>query len=125
MSLAARAVILALIVTAAIAGWWRLTTHFENKGYTRAQAEAREVADAQAQRNRELQRAAEKRYTVATEVRERVITEIVTEVRHEAASLAVCPVPEPVRGLLNAARACASEDRPASGGPCEPLPDAR
>lgn len=122
MSLTARAVAIGLLVLAAIAGWWRLTAHFEAKGYARAQAEARDHADAQAERFRQLQRAAELRYTVAAEVRERVIVETIVEVRHASQSLATCPVPERARGLLNRAARCAA-DPAAACGPDQPLRD--
>lgn len=114
MSLTARLVIIAAIVAAAVAGWWRLTAYYEAKGYTRAQTEARELADKQRDRNRELQRIAELRYTVNMQARERVITEIQTEVRYVTQHLASCPLGADGVGLLNRAAECAREDRPAS-----------
>lgn len=122
MSLSTRLIVLGVLAALAVGAWFRLTAHYEGIGYARAQGEARQVAEAQAERNRELQRAAEKRYTVQAEVRERVITETIVEVRHATASLASCPVPEPARRLLNDAAACAREDRPAACGTGEPVP---
>jgi hypothetical protein len=76
------------------------------------QAKVREQQD----RNLELQRAAEKRYTVVAEVRDRFITKIVTEVRDATVNLAACRLsPDAVR-LLDRAGRCASQDRPASCG---------
>jgi hypothetical protein len=88
----------------------------------RADAERLKVQQAaaeQAARNRELQRAAEMRYTVAAEARERVIVETIVEVRRESQSLATCPVPEPARRLFNRAAKCAAD--PAAPG-CADLP---
>lgn len=115
MSLTARIVAILLVCAALIAGWWRLTAHYEAKGYTRAQAEAKAAADAQTTRNRELQRAAEIRYTVTAQARERFIVQTVKEVHHAAESLATCPVPRDAVRLLNDAAACARGD---SAGAC-------
>jgi hypothetical protein len=122
--------VLKLAIGAAIAagcvfGWWRLTSHYDSRGYQRAQAEAREAMQAQAERNRELQRAAERNYTVQAGVRERVIVETIVEVRHAAQSLASCPVPDRARSLLNDAAKCARDDSAASCGAGEPVPVAR
>lgn len=121
MSLYARLALVAALLVAGTAAWWRLTAHYEAKGYARAQAEARVVADAQEERNRELQRASELRYTVTAETRDRFIVTTVREIRDAAAPLATCPIPGPVRLRLNAAAACASGDPAAACGADEPV----
>ena len=90
-----------------------------------AQAETDRAARAQQDRNRDLQRQAELRYTVAAETRERFITQTIVEIRHEAAPLAACPVPDAVRVRLNAAGRCAGGDPAAACGAGESLPVAR
>lgn len=80
---------------------------------------------AQRERNRELQRAAERNYVVRAGVRDRVITETIMEIRYAAAPMAACTVPEPVRLRLNAAAACARGDRSAACDADQPVPDAR
>lgn len=75
----------------------------------------------QQDRNLELQRQAEKRYTVQAEVRDRYITRTVTEVRDATVSLAACPVGADAMRLLNDASHCASEDRPAACGAGDPV----
>lgn len=90
-----------------------------------AQAETDRLARAQQDRNRDLQRAAELRYTVQAETRDRFITQTIVEIRHEAAPLAACPVPDAVRVRLNAAARCAGGDHAAPCGAGEPLPVAR
>lgn len=124
LSLHARLLIAAALVLGAIAGWWRLTAHYEATGYRRAQAEAeaRALAAAQADRIRDLQRAAELRYTVAAETRERFIVTTVKEVRHVAAHLDSCPLGPAAVGLLNDAAACARGA--AACGPDQPVPSA-
>lgn len=122
LSLYARLLIAAALVAGAIAGWWRLTAHYEAAGYRRAQAEAQALASAQAARIRDLQRAAELRYTVAAEARDRFIVTTVKEVRHVAAHLDSCPVGPAVVSLLNNAAACARGA--AACGPDQPVPGA-
>lgn len=109
---------LALLLVAAVRHY---NEGLRDEGRQEVRAEYQAQALAQAERNRELQRAAEKRYVVQAEARERVITETIVEVRHAAESLAACPVPEPARRLLNRAAECAREDRPASCGPGDGL----
>lgn len=124
MSTYARLAILALVLAALAAGWWKLETALdarEAKGYARHQQEAKDLADQQAQRNRDLQRAAELRYTVQAETRDRFITTTITEVRHATAHLDACPVGAAGVLRLNAAAQCAREDRPASCGADEPV----
>jgi hypothetical protein len=73
-------------------------------------------AQAQAQRQRDLQRAAELRYTVQAGVREEFIGYTIKEIRHVAAPLAACTVPDAVRVRLNAAARCAGGDHAAPCG---------
>ena len=94
----------------------------EKRGADLVRAAVEAEADAQRQRNLDLQRAAEKRYVVQAEVRERVITQTITEVHYAAAPLASCPVPADVVRLLNRASRCAGEGGPAACEPGGPLP---
>lgn len=94
-------------------------------GYERAHAEYAESVRIQRERNLELQRAAEKRYTVQAGVREEFITQTIKEVRYVTQTMASCPVPDAARRLFNDAAACAREDRPAACGAGEPVPAAR
>lgn len=93
----------------------------EARGDARARAEIKVQSDAQTQRIRDLQRAAETRYTVQTEVRDRFITQTITEVRHAAAPVASCALPADLVRLLNAASRCATGDPAAAGGAGEPV----
>lgn len=88
----------------------------EARGDARARAELKAQADAQTDRNRELQRAAETRYTVQAGVREEFIGYTIQEIRHVAAPLAACTVPDAVRVRLNAAARCAGGDHAAPCG---------
>ncbi len=110
----------------ALVAWDTARIHrAEARGDARARAELKAQADAQTDRNRELQRAAETRYTVQAGVREEFIGYTITEIRHVAAPLASCSVPEPARVLLNRAASCAREDTAATCGTGEPVPVAR
>lgn len=125
MSFTARALAALLLVAALVAGWWRLTAHYERVGYDRAKAEDKAAAEEQATSNRELQRAAEKRYVVQAETRDRFIVTTTKEIAHAAAPLSSCPVPADAVRLLDAARGCALGD---PGTPCgvgDSLPGAR
>lgn len=108
--------LVAAVAAGGALGWWKLTSHYDTRGYERAKAEDRAAMQAQAERNRELQRAAEKRYTVQAGVRDRFITKTITEVRYVTQSLASCPVPPDAIGLLNDAADCARGDSPATCG---------
>lgn len=128
MSLYARLAALALVLAALAGLWWkadRMLAAAEQRGYDRRAQEDKVVIDAQATRNRELQRAAEKRYVVQGQTRDRWFVTTVKEISDAAAPLAACPVPEPVRVRLNAAAACASGDSPAACGADVQVPDAR
>ena len=121
MSLTARALILTAIVAAVVAGWWRLTAFYENRGYERRAQEDAAAMRAQAERNRDLQRSAELRYTVQQGVRDRYIVKTIKEVRDATVPLAACPVPAPAVRLLNDAADCARGDSPSACGAGEPV----
>ena len=97
----------------------------EARGDARARAELKAQADAQTDRNRELQRAAETRYTVQAGVREEFIGYTIKEIRHVAAPLASCDLPADAIRLFNRAAECARSDSPASCGAGEPVPVSR
>lgn len=114
---------IALVASLVIGGVAWFSHHERNIG--RAQVQTKWDAErvklqgevqAQQERNIELERKAELKYTVVAEVRDRFITKTVTEVRNATSSLAVCPVGPDALRMLNAASKCASEDRPASCG---------
>jgi hypothetical protein len=86
--------------------------------------ETRLAVEAQAARNREMQRATELRYTVHQQVREEYFVTTIREVIHEAEPLAACRVPTAVRVRLNEARACALADPAAPCGAGERVPGA-
>jgi hypothetical protein len=122
MSIWAKLASLCILVLAILAGLWKVWHTADAAGYARAQAEAQAVATAQAQRNAELMRAAELRYTVMQPVREKLITQTITEVRYETANLAACPVSAGAVRLLNAAAICASSNSAAACGPGDAVP---
>ena len=121
MSIWAKLASLGILVLAILAGVWKVWHTADATGYARARAEAQAVATAQAQRNAELMGAAELRYTVMQPVREKLITQNITEVRYVTQNLAACVlVPDAVRMLNNTAQ-CASSDQPAACGPGDGL----
>jgi hypothetical protein len=79
------------------------------------------ASQAQTARNLELQRAAERKYVVQQDARDRFHTVTVKEISREAAPLAACPVPPDAIRMLNAARDCALGNSPASCGADDPL----
>lgn len=93
----------------------------EARGDTRARAELKAQADAQTDRNRELQRAAETRYTVQAGVREEFIGYTIKEIRHVAAPLASCALPADAIRLLRNAAACANSDTPSTCSTGQPV----
>lgn len=118
------ALALALVIGVPIAVG-RYNESLREDGRAEVREQARAVAEEQATRNRELQRAAELRYTVAAETRDRYITKTVTEVRYATENLAACVLrPDAVR-LLNDAASCARGDSPAACGADQPVRDAR
>jgi hypothetical protein len=93
-------------------------------GRQEVRAELATAAEAQTARNRDLQRAAELRYTVTAQAREVFITRTTQEVRRASKSLAACPVPVDAVRLLNAAAACARGDPAAACGAGDGVPGA-
>jgi Tfp pilus assembly protein PilE len=117
VKLAIAAAVLA-VMTAAYFGWRGQQREI---GRQEVRAELAAAMKAQTERNRELQRAAEKQYTVQAGVRDRYIVKTITEVRHATESLAACPVPAAAVGLLNDAADCARGDSPSACGTGEPV----
>lgn len=74
------------------------------------------AAELQRETNRGAAREAEVQYVERTVYRDKFITKIETEIRHVAAPLASCPLPDGLVRMLNDAAACAAEDRPATCG---------
>lgn len=101
---------------------YRTGKHAVQAKWDEANVATERASQEQASRNRELQRAAELKYTVQGETRDRFFVTTVKEIHEAAAPLAACVVPEPVIRLLNAARDCASGDSPASCGPAGQVP---
>lgn len=112
------------VLFAALGGVYAWRVHVERdigREEVRAEWDKERVANAaaaqlQAERNRDLQRAAELRYTVRAEVREEFIAVTVKEIRHATDNLAACVLsPAAVDGLRRAS-ACAREDSAAACG---------
>jgi hypothetical protein len=103
----------------------RYNESLREDGRREVREQVRVEAEAQAARNRELQRAAETRYVVQAETRDRYITRTVKEIHEVAAPLADCRVPDAVRMRLSAAAACASGDSAASCDAGGTVPTAR
>lgn len=119
----------ALAVVASLS-FTHFTAYRAGKAESRMQCDADKLvseraAQAQVARNIELQRAAEKRYTVTAQARETFITGKTKEIRNAAAPLATCPVPVDAVRLLNAAGACARGDSAAACGTGDQVPGAR
>ena len=113
--------VLLMLALAALLSFTHFTAYRKGKATLRAEWAAERVemerqAQAQAQRQRDLQRAAELRYTVQAGVREEFIGYTIKEIRHVAAPLAACTVPDAVRVRLNAAARCAGGDHAAPCG---------
>lgn len=109
-----RLIVAVLIAVAAVAGyaWWQHRTEQRGAQAERARLEA--MADLQREANRGRARDIEQAHASQTVYRDRFFTETIVEIRHAAAPLASCPVPDAAVRLLNAASECAREDRPAS-----------
>ncbi len=116
MSLTARITALLIVLGLLAAGVWRLQVKADAAGYERAQQEYQAAAELQREGNRNRTRQVEEKQATQTIYRDRFITQTITEIRHAAAPLASCPVPDAAVGLLNRAAECAREDRPASCG---------
>ena len=112
---------------AVLLGVWdhRRLAAAEKRGADGVRAEYAAAAEEQRTRNLELQRAAEQRYVVQAEVRERFIVETITEIQHAAAPLASCALPADAVRLLNSAGRCASGSDPTACGPGDAVPLAR
>lgn len=124
MSLYARIAALVAVMLFIGACWWKFESVLdarEKVGYERRAAEDAAAMREQAERNRELQRSAEKRYTVQTGIREEFITVTVKEVHHATANLSACVLTPDARRLLNDAADCASNDSPAACGAGKPV----
>jgi hypothetical protein len=104
---------------------YRAGRHAVQAKWDEAKVAQERATQEQAARNRELQRAAELRYTVAAESREAFLTRTTKEVRRASKSLAACPVPVDAVRLLNAAAACARGDPAAACGAGDQLPSPR
>lgn len=109
-----RPIVAALIAAAAVAGyaWWQHRTEQRGAQAERARLEA--MADLQREANRGRARDIEQAQAAKAVYRDRFFTETIVEIRHAAAPLAACPMPDAAVRLLNAAAECAREDRPAS-----------
>jgi hypothetical protein len=125
MSLLYRAIAAAALLAVLTAAYFGWRDQQRDIGRQEVRAELKAQAEAQTARNRELQRAAEIRYTVTSQVREKWFVATVKEIRDASESLAACPVPDDVRRLLNAAAACARGDSPAADCAADEVPDAR
>jgi uncharacterized protein HemX len=112
---------LLVVLTLAYFGWRGQQREI---GRQEVRAELATAAEAQTARNRDLQRAAELRYTVTAQAREVFITRTTQEVRRVSKSLAACPVPVDAVRLLNAAAACARGDPAAACGAGDVVPGA-
>ena len=122
--------LLIALVLVAVLGFSHFSMYRKGRADVRQAWDAAKVtqeraAQEQAARMRELQRQAELHYTVQAEARDRFIVQTVREVRHASESLAACPLPADLRGLLHGAAACARGDSAAACGPGEPVRDAR
>lgn len=118
-----------LLALAVLAGCWLWFQHAlsnaDARGYQRAKGEDKATADAQAQSNRELARAAEKKYVVQAGVREKFFVTTVKEIHEAAAPLASCALPPDLRSLLDSADACARADPGAPGCTAGGVPPTR
>lgn len=124
MSLYARLAAVIAIALLVAAAWWKVDRMFaaaERRGYDRRSAEDKAAAEAQTARMRELQRAAEMRYTVDAQLREEFLNDAEKEITRAAEPLAACPVPDDLRLRLNAAAGCARGDSPTACGPVDAL----
>jgi hypothetical protein len=119
----AEAIAAAVLVFALVFAVGRFVHHERQIGRDEVQAtfDAYKVAQERAAqeqiaRNLDMQRQAEKRYTVQAEVRDHYITNTVIEVRHETDNLAACKLTDGAVRLLDSAAACAREDSAAACG---------
>lgn len=133
LDLVPRWILLALLAAALlVAGLERtqvLKARAETADARQALADYRLASEQQAERQREANRGraagAEVRYVTQTVYRDRIITKTLKELPDAAAPLAACPVPADAVRLLNAAAACAREDRPSACQPDDVMSGAR
>lgn len=128
MSLYARLAALVLILAAVAAVWWKaehMLAAADRAGYDRRAAEDHAAAEIQRETNRGTARKAEESHAKQAEVREEFLVITSREVHHEAAPLAACLVPEPVRLRIRAAAECALGDRSSGCGTDDAVPAAR
>ena len=111
-----------LIVVGALAaiGWFSHSRY--EAGYEAHRIESEAAAERQREANRSTAREAEEKEAVKTVYRDRYIIKTVTEIRDAAQSLAACPVPLPVVGMLNRAAECAANPGAATCGADGPMP---
>lgn len=121
----AYAAIAAVLIGGATYGVHRHNDGLREEGRAEIRAADKAAAEAQTASNRELGRLAELHLSAVATKQERFFTRAAKEIRHVAESLTSCPVPADAVRLLNAARACASEDRPAACGNGDQVPAAR
>lgn len=121
--LAGEAILASVLVFSIVFGLGMFMRHERQIGRAEIQAKfdaykvAQErAAQQQAEINRDLQRAAEKRYVVQEGIRDHYIVQTITEVRHETDNLAACKLTDGARRLLDNAGACAREDSAAACG---------
>lgn len=119
-----RLAVIAAAVAAVLWGYHLWAESLREDGREEIRAEHAEAARAAETRMRELARAAEVRYVVQAEARDRFITKTLTEVRHAAAPLVSCVLPADAVRLLNDANACASDPTAAACGGPGPVRDA-
>lgn len=101
---------------------YRSGRHAVQSRWDEANVKQERLSQEQTTRNRDLQRAAELRYVVKGETRDRFFTNTIKEIVHDAAPLAACVLPESVRLRLNDANRCARSDSPASCGAAGEVP---
>jgi hypothetical protein len=124
VSLPAQFIAVVLLVVGMAGGAWRVIFLAEARGAAQERVKWEAKALALVESNRALQRAAELRYVVGADARDRFIVKTVKEIVHVTSHLADCPVGEPAARMLNAAAACARGDSATACGPGEPVPDA-
>lgn len=116
MEMTVRIVASLVLMLAIVAGGWKAWHTADKAGYDRAQREYQAASELQREGNRGKARNAEVKQAAQAEVREEFIVLTVKEIRHETDNLAACVLSPAAVGLLNAAKECASKDRPATCG---------
>ena len=114
-----RLVAMLVLLLAIAAGGWKAWHTADKAGYDRAQREYQAAVELQREGNRGRSRNAEVKQAAQAEVREEFIVLTVKEIRHETDNLAACRLTPAAVGMLNSAKECASQDRPATCGPSD------